>query len=280
MAATTIGTVLRAERLRQCQQLNAIAAETKIRRQILEALEDDQFDQIPGGAYRRSFLRQYARALGLNEDEAVASFLQQYEEPPLPLPVPPKTKPIGYLPGLVCLVLAAAGFAGLFNFAQSAHPEGKYEAVAPVRLPPQAAPARPKSDATISSADRFATNATVPPRNDDAPASAVNSADSSTAAVRVKFKVLEPVWVSVKCDGNQTYIGMLATAESRVFEAMHSVTVLIGNAAGVAIFVNGSPVGPIGARGETQLLELTPSGARRLPRHLGPPKETTYPPET
>jgi len=66
MAATTIGATLRAERLRQGQQLSTIAAETKIGRQILEALEDDQFDQIPAGAHRRSFLRQYARALGLN----------------------------------------------------------------------------------------------------------------------------------------------------------------------------------------------------------------------
>ena len=126
----------------------------------------------------------------------------------------------------------------------------------------------------------FPTSATAPPQNEDVPATPVGSADTSTAAVRVKVNVLEPVWVSVKCDGNQTYTGMLAAAESRVFEATHTVTVLIGNAAGVAIFVNGSPVGPIGGRGEIQLLELTPSGARHLPRHLGPPKETADPPET
>ena len=112
------------------------------------------------------------------------------------------------------------------------------------------------------------------------PASTASSAESSTAAVRVKFNALEPVWVSVKCDGNEIYTGMLTAPESRVFEAMHTVTVLIGNAAGVAIFINDSPVGPIGARGEIQLLELTPSGARHLPRHVGSPKETTDPPET
>ena len=119
MAATTIGATLRAERLRHNQQLSAIAAETKIGRHILEALEDDQFNRIPGGAYRRSFLRQYARALGLNEDEVVAAYQQQHEEPPLPLPVPPKTKPSGFLPGLACLVLAAAGFAGLYSFSRA-----------------------------------------------------------------------------------------------------------------------------------------------------------------
>src|SRR5438552_17032871 len=127
MDATTIGATLRAERLRRCQQLTAIAAETKIRRQILEALENDQFDQIPGGSYRRSFLRQYARTLELNEDEVVAAFQQQYIEPPLPLPVPPKTKPFGYLPGLVCLVLAASGFVGLYSVAKSAHSDGGYD---------------------------------------------------------------------------------------------------------------------------------------------------------
>lgn len=273
MDATTVGATLRAERLRRCEQLATIAAETKIRRQILEALENDEFDQIPGGAYRRSFLRQYARTLELNEDEVVAAFQQQYIEPPLPLPVPPRTKPFGYLPGLVCLVIAAAGFVGLYTVAQSARDDPA------VPVPPHAGRVRPKADATVASADRLATTAMGPSRN-DAPASAVGSADSSTAAVHVKFNVMERVWVSVKCDGNETYTGILAPAESRSFEAAHTVTVLIGNAGGVAIFVNGSPVGPIGAHGEIQLLELTPSGARHLPRHLGPPTETTPPPET
>ena len=125
MAATTIGATLRAERLRQSQQLTAIAAETKICPRILEALEDDQFDQIPGGAYRRSFLRLYARALGLNEDELVAAYQQQHEEPPLPLPVPPKTKPSEFLPGLVCLVAGSSRLCRSLQFCQERTPGGE-----------------------------------------------------------------------------------------------------------------------------------------------------------
>jgi cytoskeletal protein RodZ len=281
MDATTVGATLRAERLRRCQQLTTIAAETKIRREILEALENDEFDHIPGGAYRRSFLRQYARTLELDEDEVVATFQQQYIEPPLPLPVPPKTKPFGYLPGLVCLVLAAVGFAGLYRVAQSAHPEKGYDSAVPVRLSQHAGQERPKPDTTTStaSADRLAPTVMGPSRN-DAPAGTASSADSSTPAVHVTFNVMERVWVSVKCDGNESYTGVLAPPESKMFEATHTVTVLIGNAGGVSILVNGSPVGPIGAHGEIQLLELTPSGVRRLPRHLAPPTERTPPPET
>jgi hypothetical protein len=45
----------------------------------------------------------------------------------------------------------------------------------------------------------------------------------------------------------------------------------VGNAGGLGISINGRPVGPIGTRGEVQLLELTPTGgARIVPRTQTP----------
>src|SRR5580704_4034659 len=87
---SSVGGTLRAERLRQGIDLATITTKTKICRPMLEAIEKDEFDSLPPGSYRRNFLRQYAQALGLDEEETVAAFYQQYEEPSLPLPVPPK----------------------------------------------------------------------------------------------------------------------------------------------------------------------------------------------
>ena len=92
-----------------------------------------------------------------------------------------------------------------------------------------------------------------------------------TAPLRVGFTVTEPVWVSVKCDGNVSYTGTLMAADNRTFVATGSVIVLIGNAGGLTISINGRNMGPVGAHGETLLLELTPNGARRLPRHQSAP---------
>jgi cytoskeletal protein RodZ len=84
----SIGATLRSERLRRGLRLEQVAAETKIRTYLLEAMEDDHFDRLPHGLLTRSFLRQYAHTLGLDEDEIIASFKQHFDQPPEPLPPP------------------------------------------------------------------------------------------------------------------------------------------------------------------------------------------------
>lgn len=55
--------------------LQEIAVTTKISTRALQALENEQFDQLPGGIFNRGFVRAYARCVGLNEDKAVAEYL-------------------------------------------------------------------------------------------------------------------------------------------------------------------------------------------------------------
>jgi len=70
-----IGNSLREERRRRKLDLSDVAAETRIRVTHLEALEQEQFDLLPPGLYRRSFLREYADFLGLDGD----AFAQEYD---------------------------------------------------------------------------------------------------------------------------------------------------------------------------------------------------------
>src|SRR3989304_9775753 len=51
--------------------LKQISEETRIGVRFLQALEDDRLEVIPGEFYRRSYLRAYARYLGLDEDRAL-----------------------------------------------------------------------------------------------------------------------------------------------------------------------------------------------------------------
>ena len=61
-----IGNSLREARLRQGLDFTRIEEETKIRGKYLRALEDEQFDALPGDTYVKGFLRTYAEYLGLD----------------------------------------------------------------------------------------------------------------------------------------------------------------------------------------------------------------------
>jgi cytoskeleton protein RodZ len=66
---TSVGETLRGERLKRKLDLDTISEELKISARFLRFIEADQFDKLPGGVFARSFVRQYAHLLGLDEDE-------------------------------------------------------------------------------------------------------------------------------------------------------------------------------------------------------------------
>lgn len=70
------GERLRRERELRHISLDEIAATTKIGTRLLRALEDEQFDQLPGGIFNKGYVRAYARYVGIDEEQAVADYLQ------------------------------------------------------------------------------------------------------------------------------------------------------------------------------------------------------------
>ena len=66
---TSLGIKLRSQRERLGLTVSDVAIQTKIRESYLVAIENDHLDEIPGGFFSRSFVRQYARALGLKQSE-------------------------------------------------------------------------------------------------------------------------------------------------------------------------------------------------------------------
>ena len=66
MLVFEIGNSLREARLRQGLEIPRIEADTKIRGKYLRALEEEQFDVLPGDTYVKGFLRTYADYLGLD----------------------------------------------------------------------------------------------------------------------------------------------------------------------------------------------------------------------
>ena len=48
---------------------------TKIGTRMLQAIEEENFDRLPGGVFNKGFIRAYAKHLGLNEEDAITSYL-------------------------------------------------------------------------------------------------------------------------------------------------------------------------------------------------------------
>lgn len=81
MMTDSFGARLRRQRERRQITLSQIAATTKINRSLFEGLERDNVSRWPGGIFRRSFIRAYAQAIGLDPDETCREFVERFPEP-------------------------------------------------------------------------------------------------------------------------------------------------------------------------------------------------------
>src|SRR6267142_932212 len=63
--------------------LDQIAIETRISTRFLTAIENEEFELLPGGIFNRGFVRTYAERIGLDPDQAVSDYerLVQVREP-------------------------------------------------------------------------------------------------------------------------------------------------------------------------------------------------------
>ena len=110
-----IGASLREARERRGLELADVERETRVRARYLRALEEERFDQLPPGGYRRTFLRGYANFLALDADRFVDEYASRFERlegaqlvaPPAPAPVrrPPRRGSV-WLGGAAVLTVA------------------------------------------------------------------------------------------------------------------------------------------------------------------------------
>jgi cytoskeleton protein RodZ len=76
-----IGTTLREARMRARIDLTEVEARTKIRAKYLRAMENEEWDLLPGPVYVKSFLRTYGDFLGLDSRLLIDEYKRQYERP-------------------------------------------------------------------------------------------------------------------------------------------------------------------------------------------------------
>jgi cytoskeleton protein RodZ len=99
----TVGHDLRAARLRRGDEIAQVSRALKIRKDHLEALENDRIEDLPGKTYAIGFVRSYARHLGLDAAQYVERFKRDISgraddaaREPVPLPHDDRRLPHGW----------------------------------------------------------------------------------------------------------------------------------------------------------------------------------------
>jgi cytoskeleton protein RodZ len=289
---TSIGETLRSERLRRNLELHRISEDLKISPRLLEAMEADRFDKLPGGVFTRSFVRQYARCLGLDEQE-IASSLDRMLNPPSVQPEVAEARPrptadialprvknwmsasdsrmawASSLRALALVIVVALGCAAVYSWSQrrqrTVDVHNNAAVAAPIPKVAQSVPAAPDKAADKTSGKLNPTPANATPE--------AGSAERVAVPVRLQLTADQPVWVQATTDGKQAFSGTIQPHGTQIIEANDRVLLKLGNAGGVRVELNGKPVGTLGNPGEVLRVQFTSGGFQIVPAEAPTPDD-------
>ncbi|MCS7236457.1 MAG: DUF4115 domain-containing protein [Armatimonadota bacterium] len=224
-----------------------VHAQLRIPIRWLRAIEEDRFDAFEAAQYAKGFVRSYAQFLGLEAEplvQAVAARVGPGSKPHLVAPggeVP--IRPVAPPSRLRRLVAwsAVAAVVGLLWLGYVGYRQLRaFYAAEPV-------PAPAMSPAPPVDRPEAAPTAQLPP-----------AAMAGEPVVRVVLTAEDVSWLRVVADGRRVFEGFIRAGERREWEATASLQVVIGNAGGVRVHVNGRDLGLLGAPGEVVRRTFTP----------------------
>jgi cytoskeleton protein RodZ len=243
----SVGESLRRARQAQGLDVATVAALTRINPKYLEAIEADDRQRLPSGFFYRSFVHQYATALGLDAREMDAEIDRLLSaDAPLPLPgqesavsknIPPVKivrrfqKP--RLASVAALALVVVACSGIYAWWRQARVGNGSVAQQSVLV---AEGRKPNVPATTA----------------------------STLQAIPGYKVLldliarEETWLSASSDGKKVFAGILAPNQSKTVEGREFARITVGNAAGLEVRLNGKLLEPLGSRGQVLTVVFMP----------------------
>lgn len=271
---TSIGEKLRNERRRRNLDLIELADQIRIRPNFLEAIEAEVWDRLPGRFFAKSFVRQYARALGMDASEIDAEVEKLFEVEETASVVKPSLRRQGLrLPPLPTLVrqhgfrkrrwlthlVLFVGVGLLCYGTYELWQRGRQALSPPAEHTTTSSPVRTRPAVSLEP-ERRVENGSLP----SVPRQGLPSENLLARPLPDKLLVTlvatEKTWVSLRVDGRDVFSGILSPGDRRSFEGTRMVRLHTGNAAGLEIQWHGKPVGPIGQRGEVRFIEFTREG--------------------
>ena len=295
----SFGENLKKEREKRKITIEDISASTKIGTRMLQALEENKFNQLPGGIFNKGFVRSYARVVGIDEDQAVADYLKASGDAPPPSAEiaaregdgrdegarakaenaarldsisenPSRPLPWGLFAAILLLIALA-----LSLWSRHTHERGKQQAP-----PIPAAITAPRSEMGVSgdtgagsqtsgSSTRGLARQTPPTavaQKQTVSSSSLSASPSSLAAApaagefSVVVRTREESWISIRADGKTVPSELLPAGSERSILGRKEVVVRMGNAGGVDLQFNGKKVEGGGEFGEVKTVTFGPRG--------------------
>jgi cytoskeletal protein RodZ len=247
--------------------LDRIAAETRISTRFLLAIENEEFNQLPGGIFNRGFVRAYAEKVGLDPDQSVAVYerlVQVHEPPETSVAAAHRKKGDRHLyplavGGLIFLILIF--YLVTRETSNTTQTASVPHATSASTVGQPAQPAQPASPPPPPPAESVAPPTTPPAVTSAAPEPAASPA-APTEALSVDLQVTETTWFKLDADGTTVDRGILEPGNTRHFTARNSILLTIGNAAGVALKINDMPAKSLGKSGQVRELSITPQNIK------------------
>jgi transcriptional regulator with XRE-family HTH domain len=221
-----IGAALREARMRQRIDISEIEAQTKIRAKYLRALENEEWDLLPGPTFVKSFLRTYAEALGLDARLLLEEYKLRHERLSeadlLPIAPPgrrdrPRRGPSSGVGRDVGVALLVVGLVALLIFLGN------------------------NSDDKPGKASTSTTSTTSTTKNKPAAAKKQpKTAPSTSKFARLEVIPTADVWICLRAEGGRTLIGgevVDATTDLPAYRSSR-FTMTLGNG-NVKLKVNG-----------------------------------------
>jgi cytoskeleton protein RodZ len=277
--AARVGEELREARNALGVSLEDAAAQLRINKRYLQALEEGRVKDLPGAAYAVGFVRSYATALGLDPDDAVRRFrdvsgtaVAKSGDLVFPEPVPRRGIPTGVLAALG-LALAMGGYIAWYQW--SGRGERVVDAVPP--LPPrleraaegpvtQAVPPAPVVEPPAPAPVPAPVAVPPPPRIDP---------DKPRVVVRAKGES----WVQIRDNlGNRVLTDrVLRAGEIIEIPNRPGFVLTTGKAENLDILLDGQDVDPFGGPGVRRNIVLEPDRLRPPPAPAAAPAATPAP---
>jgi cytoskeleton protein RodZ len=249
-----LGELLRTAREEKGLSLQQAEEATRIRAAYLQALEEENLDLLPARVYVKGFVRNYARALGLDPQQVLALY-QESTAPQSEAPIPPMLdQPLRPLDvrrlwpvwvALLALVLVAAAWWGYTR---------SYGRVLPV--------ARPTATYTPT-LTAVPPSPTTPPTSTPSPTATLTPTWTPvpTPTLELALDIVgQASWIRVQVDGQEAYAGTLEAGSSRVWSGRERIVVRAGKPEAVRVTLNGQVLGFLGPAGQVLEKEWTAPG--------------------
>jgi cytoskeleton protein RodZ len=262
------GTKLREARERRGVSLRAISESTKISVGVLEALERNDVSRLPGGIFSRAFVRSYAIEVGLDPEETIQEFVAQFPQESVTAGHQTSTPLQGsenfesdprMSRAIVRLLGVSIPVAALVLYFTTGTPRNWWPARGtsqpPVVSDPTPVPPTPAPASTTGSQPTPAPTS-APPAPTSAP-----PASTSPAAERLQVGVSarRPCWVSATVDGKKAIEQLLQVGDERTIDIQREMVLTAGDAAAIALTLNGEAGRPLGKSGEVVTVRVNPN---------------------